>query len=143
MKEGTNNPLEVADMKLVGEGGHGMDDEKGEVMDQELVLVREREQAQGDAGGELVGVVVGGNVQAGAGNDRIHRVDSSRVEGDHSFHIDSGEVADHMWRADRVVGCDSGVKEVEAAEVQCVHTNNYHDDHIECDRRVAGSGKSG
>lgn len=35
MGEGTNNPLEVADMELVEEGDRGMGDEKGEVIGQE------------------------------------------------------------------------------------------------------------
>lgn len=105
--------------------------------------MQEREQARGGAGGELVGVVAGGNVQpVEVGNDRTRQVDSNRMEGGRSFHIDSGEAEDHMWQAGRVVGCDNGVKEV-AAVVQCAHTDNCHDGRTECGRRVVGSGKLG
>lgn len=56
-----------------------------------------RGQAGWDAGGELVGAVAEGNVQvAEVGNDRIHQVDSSQMEGDRSFHIDSVEVEGRM-----------------------------------------------
>jgi hypothetical protein len=89
--------------------------------------------------------VAEGNVQVveEAGNDRIHRVDSSRMEGDHRFHIDSVEAEDHMWQVDQAVGCDNGVKEVVAAVVQCAHRSNCHDGHTGCDQRMAGSGKWG
>lgn len=140
MGEDRSNPLEVADTELVEGGDHGMGDEKGEVMGQKLGLAREQELARGDVDGELVGVVAEGNVQE-AGNDRIRRVDSSQMEGDRSFRIDSGGVEGHMWQEDRVVGDDNGVRE--AAAVQSVHTNNYHGGHTEGDRRVAGLGWSG
>jgi hypothetical protein len=76
--------------------------------------------------------------------DRIHQVDSSRMEGGHSFHTGSEEVEVRTWQADQVVGCDNGVKGVGAVvAAQCARTNNYHDGRTECDQRVVGSGKSG
>jgi hypothetical protein len=143
MGEDTSNQ-QGADMKLVEEGDHEMGDEKGEVMGRVPVPVREREQTRRDAGGELVGVVVAeGNVQTEeAGSDHIHRVDSSRMEGDHNCHTDSGEVEDHRWQGDRVVEYDNDAKEV-AVVAQRAHTNNFHDDRTECDQRVVGSVKSG
>jgi hypothetical protein len=64
MGEDTSNPLEVADTEWVEEGDHGMDGGLEEVMGPEPVLVQEQEQARGDVGDELVGVVAEGNVQA-------------------------------------------------------------------------------
>ena len=73
MEEDTSNPLEVADTERVEEDDHGMDGGWEEVMGPEPVLVQEREQAQGDVGDELAGVVVEGNVQAvEVGSDHIH-----------------------------------------------------------------------
>ena len=142
MGEDTSNPLGVAGTELVEEGDHGVDDGRGEARSQEQVLVRAR--TRGDVDDEPVGVVAEGNVQAveEAGNGRIHRVDSSRMEGDRSFRIGSGEVADRMRQADRVAGCDSGVKEV-AAAVQCAHTNNCHGDRTGFGRGAVGLGRSG
>jgi len=93
MGEDTSNPLEVADTERVEEGEHGMGDGLEGAMGPEPALVQEQEQARGDVGGEFVGVVVEGNVQAvEVGSDHIHWADSSRMEGDHSFHIGSEEV---------------------------------------------------
>jgi hypothetical protein len=140
---GTSSLLEVADMRRVEGGDHGMGGGRGEAMYQEQALVRKREQAQGDAGDELVGVVVVGNAVAEAGNDHIHRVDSSQIEVDHSFHIGSGEVEVHRWQVDRLVGCYNGVRGVVVAVVRCAHTGNRHDGHTEYDQRVVGSGRPG
>lgn len=143
MGEDTSSLLEVADMELVEEGDHGMDDEKGEATGQVQVQVQKREQARRDADGELVGVVAEGSVQVveEVGNGRTHRVDSNRMEGDHSFHIDSEGVEGHTWQAGRVVGCDNGAKV--AGVVHYVHTNNCRDDRTGCDQRVVGPGKLG
>ena len=73
MGEDTSNPLEVADTERVEEGEHEMGDGWEGAMGPELALAQEQEQARGDAGGELAGVVVEGNVQAvEVGSDHIH-----------------------------------------------------------------------
>jgi len=144
MGEGTSNPPEVAYTGWVEGDEHGMDGGREEAMNPEPVLVREPELAQGDVGDELVGVVVEGSVQAvEAGNGHTHRVDPSRMEEGHSFHIGSegGEV--HTWQADQVGGCDSGVKGVAAVAAQFARTSNCHDGHTVYDQRVVGSGRSG
>ena len=145
MRVDTSNPLEVADTERMGVGDHGMDDGREEVVSPEPVLVQEQTQVRGGVDDELVGVAEEGNVQAvEVGSDHIHWVDSSRMEGGHSFHMDSEKVEVRTWPVGLAVGCDSGVKGVGAAGVaRCVRTNNYHDDRIECDRRVVASEKSG
>ena len=105
----------MADTEQVEEGGRGVDGGREEATDPVLVLAQVRVREQGDVGDELVGVVVAGNVQAeGVGNGRIHRVGSSRMEGDHRFHTGSGKGEVRMWQAVQVVGCDSDVKGVAA-----------------------------
>lgn len=108
------------------------------------VLGQEQGQEQGGVDDEAVGVVVEGNVQAEeVGNDRTHQVGSSRMEGDHSFRIDSGEEEVRMWQADQVVECDSGVKGVAAAVARWARTNNCHDGHTVYDRMVVALEKPG
>jgi hypothetical protein len=143
LMEDTSSPPEVADTEQVEEGDHEMDGGWEEVLNPELVLVlvQGQEQEQGGVGDELVGVVVGGNVQVEVDSAHIRQVDSSRLEGDHSFHIGSGEGEVRMWQADQVVGCDSGVKGVVVAAAQYARTNNCHDGRTVFDRRVAGLGK--
>lgn len=142
MGEDTSNLMEAAGMELVEGDDYGMDDEKREAMSQEMGRGRGQAQARGGAGDELVGVVAEDNVDAveEAGNDRIRRVDSSQMEGDHNFHIDSGEVDDHTQQADQAVGCDNDVKDVEVAVAQRVHTNSCHDDRTERGRGAVGWG---
>ena len=122
-------------MDRVEGGGRGVGDEKQEAMDPEPVLGRALGLAQGDADGESVCVVVGGNVQVvEAGNDRIRWVGSSQVAGDHNFHTGSEEVEVRTWQAGRAVGCDNGVKGEVAAAAQCAHTSNCYDGRIVSDR---------
>ena len=75
MGEDKSNLSEVADTERVEGGAHGMGDGREVAMDPEPALEQEQEQAQAreDAGDELAGVVVGGNVQAvEVDSDRIH-----------------------------------------------------------------------
>jgi hypothetical protein len=88
--------------------------------------------------------VAEGSVQVvEVGNDRIRRVGSSQMEGDHSFRMDSEDVEDRTWQADRVVENDNGGKEVAVAVAQWARTNNCRDGRTGCDQLVVGSGKSG
>ena len=96
MGEDTSTPSEVVYTKRMEGGGHEMDGGR-EAMNPEPVLVQEREQAQGDVGDELAGVVVEGNVQmVAADNGHIHQVDPSQMEEGHKFHIGSEEGEVHM-----------------------------------------------
>lgn len=143
MEEDTSNPPEVADTEREEEDDHGMDGER-EAMGPKPALVQVQVQARRDVGDELVGAVVEGNVQAvEVGSDHIRQIDSSQMEGVHSFHMDSGEVGVRTWQVDQIVGCDNGVKGVAAAAAQCARTNNYHDGRTEYGQGVVVSGKLG
>jgi hypothetical protein len=144
MGEDTGNPLEVAYTEWAEEGDRGMDGDREEAVGPGPVQVQEREQVQGDVGDGFADVVVEGNVQAvEVGSGHIHRVDSSRMAGDHNFHIDSGKGEVRTWQADQVAGCDNGVKGVVAEAGQCARTNNCHDGRTVYDQTVVGSEKSG
>ena len=64
------------------------------------------------------------------------------MEGDHNFHIGSGEVE---VRTRQVVLCGNDVKGVGVVAVvaQCARTNNCHGCRTEHDQMVVGSGKVG
>lgn len=90
-------------------------------------LAREREQGREGVDGGLVGVVLEHNARVEADNAHT-RVDSSRMEVGHNFHIGNGEAEVHTQQADQV---GNGVREAAVAVAQCDHMGSCHGDHTE------------
>ena len=92
MEEDTSNPMEVADMERAEGGDRGRQGVRGEATNREPV----RGRGQGGAGDGWVDAEDNVQGEAEVGNDRTRQVGSNRLEGDHMFHIGSGEVGVHM-----------------------------------------------